>query len=197
MANLYFMFDGDEDLDRRDVFHSINAYYIECDAADDDGNLYAVVMDLTMLKTSVTSYTTGRKISIKLVPDTLLDKYICLTDEEYRYLNNLESGCYNNNNSYARIEPRLKELMLKTCNKYQYAYWIDHEEEFIDYFIGGTDDLDTLDIGRRTGILMIYDKYRRCVEQIRKELGLSHSDMLKVMSSGSDAFQYLQYLVEP
>lgn len=194
MANLYLMFD--EDLDMRDEFHSINAYHTECDAADDCGNLYNVIMDVTMLKTSVISYTTGRKISIRLVPDTLLDKYICLTDEEYRYLNNLESGCYNNNNknSYDQIEPRLKELMLKTCNKYQYAYWIDNEEEFIDYFIGGTDDLDMCDIGRRTGILMIYDKYRRCVEQIRKELELSHSDMDKVMASGSDAFQYLVYL---
>ena len=98
MANLYLMFDADEDLEMRDEFHSINAYHIECDAADDDGNLYKVIMDITMLKTSVTSYATGRKISIRLVPDTLLDKYICLTDEEYRYLNlnNIESGCYNN-----------------------------------------------------------------------------------------------------
>lgn len=184
MANLYFMFD--EDLD------SINAHHIECNAADDCGNRYKVVMDFTMLKTSVTSYATHKTISIKLVPDVITDKYICLTDEEYRYLNNnLKSGCYNNNNSYEQIEPRLKELMLKTCNKYQYAYWIDHDADFIDYFIGGTDDLDLYDIGRRTGILMIYDKYRRCVEQIRKELGLSHSDMLKVMASGSDAFQYL------
>ena len=192
MANLYLMFDADEDLDRRDVFHSINAYHIECDAADEDGNLYKVVMDPTMLKTSVTSYATRKTISIKLIPDVITDKYICLTDEEYRYLNNLESGCYNNKeNSYERIEPRLKELMLKTCNKYQYAYWIDHDADFIDYFIGGTDDLILCDIGRRTGILMIYDKYRRCVEQIRKELELSHSDMLKVMASSSDTFQYL------
>lgn len=190
MANLYLLFD--EDFETRDEFHSINAYHIECDAADDDGNLYEVVMDITKLKTAVTSYATGRTISIKLVPDIITDKYICLTDEEYRYLNNLKSGCYNNNNSYEQIEPRLKELMLKTCNKYQYAYWIDHDAEFIEYFICGTDDLDMCDIGRRTGILMIYDKYRRCIEQIRKELELSHSDMIKVMASGSDEFQYLK-----
>lgn len=191
MANLYLI--TDEDLDMRDEFHSISAYHIECDATDDDGNLYNVVMDLPMLKTSVTSYATHKSISIRIVPDVITDKYICLTDKEYRYLNNLiGSGCYNNKeDSYDRIEPRLKELMLKTCNKYQYAYWIDHDAEFIDYLIGGTDDLAMYDIGRRTGILMIYDKYRRCVEQIRKELDLSHSDMLKVLASGSDTFQYL------
>lgn len=96
MANLYLMFDPDEDLEMRDEFHSINVYHTECDAADDCGNRYKVIIDLPMLKTSVTSYATGRTISIRLVPDTLLDKYICLTDEEYRYLNNIESGCYNN-----------------------------------------------------------------------------------------------------
>lgn len=95
---------------------------------------------------------------------------------------------------YDQIKPRLKELMLKTCNKYQYAYWIDHEEEFIDYFIGGIDELDPYDIGRRTGILMIFDKYCRCIDKLRKEQELSHSDMDKVLASGSDAFQYLVYL---
>lgn len=194
MANLYLLFDGDENLDMRDESHSINAYHIECDAADEDGDLYEVVMDLTRLITSVTSYATRRQISIKLVPDIITDKYICLTDEEYQYLNNLKSGCYNNKeDSYKHIKPCLKELMLKTCNKYQYAYWIDHEAEFIDYFIGGLDDADLAiyDYGRRTGIRMIYDKYCRCIEQVRKGLELSHSDMRKAMASYSDAFQYL------
>ena len=104
MANLYLLFDADEDPEMRDEFHSINAHHIECDAADDDGNRYKVVMDLSMLRTSVTSYATHRKISIRLVPDVITDKYICLTDTEYRYLNNLASGSYNNKEgSYADL----------------------------------------------------------------------------------------------
>lgn len=92
---------------------------------------------------------------------------------------------------YEEVKPRLKELMLKTCNKYQYAYWIDHDEEFIDYFMGGTDDLDLFDYGRRTGILMIYDKYCKCIRQLSKELSYDDTEMTMVMASGSDAFQYL------
>lgn len=102
MANLYLLFD--KDLEMRDESHSINAYHIECDAADDDGNLYNVVSDLSMLRTSVTSYATHKSISIRLVPDVITDKYICLTDKEYRYLNYLASGCYNNKeSSYADL----------------------------------------------------------------------------------------------
>lgn len=93
---------------------------------------------------------------------------------------------------YEQIKPRLKELMLKTCNKYQYAYWIDHADSFIYYYIAGIkDELELLDYGRRTGILMIYDKYCKCIEQLRKELDYNKAEMTMVMASGSDEFQYL------
>lgn len=94
---------------------------------------------------------------------------------------------------YEQIKPRLKALMLKTCNKYQYAYWIDHDEEFLNYYIAGLDDeeLDLLDYGRRTGILMILDKYCKCIRQLSKELDYNDVEMTMVMASGSDEFQYL------
>lgn len=91
---------------------------------------------------------------------------------------------------YEQIRPRLKELMLKTCNKYQYAYWIDHDDDFMYYYIAGL-NLELYDYGRRTGIIMIYDKYCKCIEQLRKELGYNTAEMTMVMASGSDEFQYL------
>lgn len=94
---------------------------------------------------------------------------------------------------YEQIKPRLKELMLKTCNKYQYAYWIDHDGDFLYYYIAGLNDeeLDLFDYGRRTGILMIYDKYCKCIRQLSKELSYDETEMTMVMASGSDEFQYL------
>lgn len=94
---------------------------------------------------------------------------------------------------YEQIKPRLKELMLKTCNKYQYAYWIDHDADFLYYYISGLDRNAEflLDYGRRTGIHMIFDKYCRCIRQLSKELNYDDIEMTMVMASGSDEFQYL------
>lgn len=94
----------------------------------------------------------------------------------------------------------LKAEMLKTCNKYQYAYWRDNEADFADMWFSGKYFVpsdyrgifgDHLDFGRQVGIQMIFDKYVKCVAKVQKQLKLSDDSVLNAMASGSESFEYM------